>query len=279
VPAVTFAGVQAQSALSAGQPVMITNNGVAPLHVGGFTLTGTDPGDFTVASSSCGAAVAAGQSCVATVRFAPHASGARDATLNVVGDQATATAVGLSGTGGALATGAPGASGQTGPAGTDGAAGAAGTPGADGAPGATGPPGPTGAPGATGPAGATGAIGDPGDPGATGPAGATGARGATGPAGKTLALRCVVRLAHRTKGRLVHTYVTCAVATAPAARATGWRLTHGTRTVARGRALVHGGRVAVNLAHLGGRLRPGHYVLSLGTGRATVHRPVIVKAA
>ena len=158
--AVTFPGTQPQGSTSAPQPVVITNNGSAPLVVVGPQFGGTNPADFFVGASTCGAPVAVGASCTLNLRFAPQAQGARDATLVVqTNAPAEPAVITLSGTGGPLPTG------PVGPAGTDGAQGPTGANGATGATGATGP---AGAAGPTGPAGAQGPAGPQGPAGAAG---------------------------------------------------------------------------------------------------------------
>jgi hypothetical protein len=101
------------------------------------------------------------------VRFAPSASGARSATLEIRHNgPASPLSVPLSGTGGELPIGPTGPTGATGDTGATGATGATGDTGATGETGATGPIGPTG---------------ETGDTGATGPTGPTGPTGDTGP--------------------------------------------------------------------------------------------------
>jgi hypothetical protein len=223
VSGLTFA-TQAQSTTSAPQTVAITNTSGVPLNVAGFEFTGTDANDYFIGSQNCGAPIQPGDSCNVTVRFAPQEQGASTASLEIESNDPNSPAlVALSGTGGALPTGATGATGETGSAGptgstgaagptgsagTAGATGAAGAIGADGSVGATGvtgatgadgtagaagsdgPIGATGATGATGASGVTGATGSIGPIGAIGPAGATGLTGATGPAGQVQLMTC-----------------------------------------------------------------------------------------
>ncbi len=154
-------GTQPQATVSAPQTVTITNNGPSGtvLDVSGFTFTGADPADFFVGSDDCRTPLASGQSCTASLRFAPQASGARTAMLDVLSnDPASPATVSLSGTGGSLPTGPTG---PTGPAGPAGPAGPQGTTGI-GTTGAQGPAGPQGSTGATGAAGAQGPAGTPG---------------------------------------------------------------------------------------------------------------------
>jgi hypothetical protein len=112
-------GAQPTSTLSLPQTITVTNTGNAPLTISGLTFAGADANDFLVGSSSCGGSVAPAASCQLTVRFAPSASGARAATLEIASDDpAGPTAVQLSGTGaqassvGSPAGGQPGATGS-----------------------------------------------------------------------------------------------------------------------------------------------------------------------
>lgn len=160
-----------QGTLSAPQTLTITNSGQTDLTVNGLTFTGPDPGDFIVSSNSCLAPVAPNESCQITVNFAPQATGARSATLDIATNDIADSPlqVQLSGTGSSLSgglTGPQGLQGDTGSAGSDGT---------------TGPTGPAGPNGGTGPTGSTGSTG------AAGPVGAT---GAPGPAGKIELVTC-----------------------------------------------------------------------------------------
>jgi hypothetical protein len=106
--------------------VTITNHGSAPLVVSGLSFSGAQAGDFFVGSSTCGGTVAAGSSCAVGLRFAPQASGARTASLDITsnvpsGNNPTSTqSIQLSGTGGALPTGPAGPAGPRGPQGPPG---------------------------------------------------------------------------------------------------------------------------------------------------------------
>jgi hypothetical protein len=77
---------------------------------------------------------------------------------------------------------------------------------------------------------------------------------------------------------VVHTRVLCVVSLRATSRAKTWRLARGGKTVARGLALARKHRIRLDLGALRPRLRAGRYVLTLGKGRATVHRLVIVRA-
>jgi hypothetical protein len=276
----TFTGTQAQDTFSRAQSVTITNSGAASLHVSGFAVTGPAANDFVVAATTCQRPVPGGQSCTTSVRFSPHASGLRSATLSVAGDQVAAPTIALTGTGGTLATGPAGPTGGAGATGATGQVGAAGAQGANGPSGADGAPGPMGIAGATGPAGAkgtTGAKGATGSPGAAGQPGATGATGQAGPRPNP-SVTCKVTRERDTAGRHRHTHIRCTVWRAAGSRATTWRLSRGGRVVARGLALPRSGRVTIALDRLGASLRPGRYALLVGHGPATVHRTVIVRA-
>jgi hypothetical protein len=177
----TFAGTQPQQTVSAPKTLTIANEGGNPLSITGTTfadspspLASDHPEDFLIGSSSCLGPVAFEATCQLTVRFAPQGEGARTASLQIASNAgAGATVIELSGTGGSLPQGAPGATGPAGPAGTAGAngsqgpagtAGANGSQGPDGAGGQQGPTGPAGAPGVSGSQGPTGKQGPPGPP-------------------------------------------------------------------------------------------------------------------
>ncbi|HUZ14613.1 MAG TPA: choice-of-anchor D domain-containing protein, partial [Gaiellaceae bacterium] len=115
---VTFPGTQPLTTTSAPQTVTITNNGSAPLVISGLAFSGAKPGDYFVGSSTCGGSVAPGSSCAVGVRFAPQATGASSASLDITsnvpsGNNPTSTqSVPLSGTGGKLPAGPPGPPGK-----------------------------------------------------------------------------------------------------------------------------------------------------------------------
>jgi hypothetical protein len=119
-----FAGTQPLETVGAPQTATITNIGSDPLSISGLTFAGSDPGDFFVGSDGCLGPIATGTSCSLTVDFAPHATGARTATLQIASNDPNGPAsVALSGTGGQLPQGAPGANGSTGATGPQGPAG------------------------------------------------------------------------------------------------------------------------------------------------------------
>lgn len=168
--AIVFSGEQAQSTVSAPQPVSITDTGEGPLQIAGASFAGNDPEDFLIGSSTCGGEIAAGASCTLEVRFDPQATGERTATLEIASNApGSPSLVALSGTGGAL---------PQGPQGTQGSQGTKGLTGAQG-------PG-----GSQGSAGSTGATGSQGPAGPTGDTGATGAQGPAGPSGKVELITC-----------------------------------------------------------------------------------------
>ena len=124
-------GSQPQDSLSTQQTVTVTNNGAASLIVSGVQTGGPNAGDYLIADG-CQQQIAPGSSCQIRVRFSPQSVGASSATLTVMTNAPTPSAVTLSGTGIAPTTGLQG------PAGPQGAAGPQGPRGA------TGPAGPAG---------------------------------------------------------------------------------------------------------------------------------------
>jgi hypothetical protein len=156
-------GSQSVGTVGAPQTVTLTNTGGSDLHVTSARTLGANPEDFLVVSDSCtGVAVPRNGTCSLQVRFAPSATGARNATLRIVSDAAVASDVALSGTGAGAPVGPPGPEGPSGPPGPEGPSGPAGPERPTGAPGpegASGAPGPAGAPGAQGPAGPQGRPG------------------------------------------------------------------------------------------------------------------------
>jgi len=124
---------QAQSTVSPGQAVTVTDGGSAPLSVSGLSFTGADADDFFVAASTCGGQVAPDSSCAVTIKFAPQGQGARTAMLQITSNDPNSPAtVSLAGTGAVLPQGVPGqngAAGGTGPAGPAGPTGPQGRPG------------------------------------------------------------------------------------------------------------------------------------------------------
>ena len=194
-------GTQAQGTIGARQGVWVRAQD-APLALASVRVVGADRDDFVLSADDCsGETLQPGAGCLVRVRFAPTASGARAATLQIRDGAGTDATVALAGIGGALTAGQPG------PPGADGRAGA------DGTPGATGPQGPQGASGAAG---------------ATGVRGANGSRGARGRAGRDATVTCRV-LGSRGRRR-----VASSVQLRGARASTRARLVRHGRTFARG---------------------------------------------
>jgi hypothetical protein len=125
-----FSGTQPLQTVSVPQLQTITNTGTAPLQITGITFTGADPQDFLVASNGCLGAISPTASCTIGVDFAPQVQGVRTAALSIASnDPVSPASVTLSGTGGQLAQGPPGAIGATGKSGDTGKTGATGAPG------------------------------------------------------------------------------------------------------------------------------------------------------
>lgn len=79
----------------------VTNSGLADLNQGTVSLRGADSGQFEITANSCTDDVlAATESCSISVRFAPSATGAKGATLEVPSDELPTLSAGVSGTGG-----------------------------------------------------------------------------------------------------------------------------------------------------------------------------------
>ena len=115
-PATHGFGTQAQDTIGAAQPFELTATGNAALHVGRVRVVGTHADAFLIASDGCGEeTILVGRSCTVRVRFAPAGPGSHGAQLQIADDGPggvrTAT---LSGTGGALPQGPPGAPGPAG---------------------------------------------------------------------------------------------------------------------------------------------------------------------
>jgi hypothetical protein len=113
----SFAGKQPMQTISAPKALTITNTGNVPLQISSLTFGGADPQDFLLASDGCVGQVAVGSQCTLGVSFAPQRQGPRSATLEIIANSPAAVDVPLSGTGGPLPQGPPGATGPRGPAG------------------------------------------------------------------------------------------------------------------------------------------------------------------
>jgi hypothetical protein len=132
-PSPTLAlGSQSVSTIGSPQTVQVDNGGPGVMRPSRVAVTGANADDFLLSGDTCtGADVAPGGSCALHVRFAPTATGARSALLEVRsnGDPSTAQ-VTLTGTG-AAPPGGPGPAGAQGPAGPPGPAGQQGPAGRD----------------------------------------------------------------------------------------------------------------------------------------------------
>ncbi|HEY8304390.1 MAG TPA: choice-of-anchor D domain-containing protein [Solirubrobacteraceae bacterium] len=290
---IEFPGTQPLSTVSVPQTVTLTNSGGNPLMITGETFAGSTPAaesdhpeDFMVDSSNCLGTIAFEQSCQLKIRFAPQGTGARTATLRIVGNMgAGPTVVELTGTGGTLPQGPQGETGATGPQGPTGETGATGSEGPTGEKGATGTQGPTGGQGAdgargeggvTGPqgsegkAGATGPQGPKGDIGAEGAAGASGAegpRGERGPRGLTAVYTCHPRRGHGKYKKACFVEIVSRNGLASSAR-----LERGHLVYASG-ASTAGHRLALRVRR---RVRPGVYTLVLRSNGTTTAESVTV---
>jgi len=71
------------------QTVTLTNTGDATLTIAGETFSGANVGDFPIEANTCGSSLAAGANCTLTISFAPTASGARSAVLQIMSNAAS----------------------------------------------------------------------------------------------------------------------------------------------------------------------------------------------
>jgi hypothetical protein len=100
----------------APQTLTVSNGGHGDLDVGTVRVTGAAADDFLIGADGCSQnTIAVGAMCTLHVRFGPSAAGARQATLELPGDDPVT--VPLSGTGGQLPQGPAGAPGPRGPRG------------------------------------------------------------------------------------------------------------------------------------------------------------------
>ncbi len=83
-PSLSFTN-QLVGTTSASQTVTLTNTGgTLTINNNGVTLTGANPGDFSITSNACsGATLSSGGTCSVSIAFAPTATGARNAIVNV----------------------------------------------------------------------------------------------------------------------------------------------------------------------------------------------------
>lgn len=226
-----------EQSLSAPQTLTITNEGLAPLSIYGVSFSGADQGDFVLRSSTCGVAIEPESSCQVSVSFAPQASGARAATMQITSDDYANSplSISLSGTAGALPEG---------------------------------PVGPTGPAGNTGPTGLTGSTGPTGPIGPTGATGPTGPKGATGTPGQVILVTCTTST--KTVNHKPKKVTKCTTRPVPSpttftsdalARATLGRhgFTYATGTASKGRVVLHARRP----------LSAGRYTLTLVSGHGS----------
>jgi len=104
-PANLAFGSQVVGTTSGPQTIMLSNQGISALNIVSIGIAGTNSSDFSQ-TNTCGPSVAAGTSCTINVAFAPTASGARSASVNIADDApGTPQAVTVSGTGTAPAVG------------------------------------------------------------------------------------------------------------------------------------------------------------------------------
>ena len=84
---------------TAAQTVTLSNTGTGALNQLFIALAGADPRDF-IGTTTCSSTIAAGASCSVSLAFQPTATGARSATLEVIGaSTGTTQTVALTGTG------------------------------------------------------------------------------------------------------------------------------------------------------------------------------------
>jgi hypothetical protein len=215
-------GTQPLATIGAQQTLTVINTGDYPLHVTSAKTTAGDRNDFIISGDTCdGATVqSAGfgpSNCALDIRFAPTATGGRSATLTIDTDApGIPQTVTLTGTGGALPTGATGGTGTT---------------------------------GATGATGATGEAGTNGLNGANGTNGAAGPQGPAGKNGRDAKITCKPGKAKKGKVK-----VTCTVKLVATKRAGATvRLVRGGRTYAKGTATVRDGRAKLRFTPAKGR--------------------------
>ncbi len=101
-------GNQAVGKSSPASSVTITNTGAKDLQIAGFAMSGSNPADFTIQTAAPLVVPGNGGTADLSVVFAPLASGARSATLQII-DNASGSphAVALNGTGVAASGGLP----------------------------------------------------------------------------------------------------------------------------------------------------------------------------
>lgn len=112
-------GTQPLATYGSPQTLTVTNTGHGDLTITGVQVSSGDVDDFLISYDTCtGNTLPIGGTCVIHVRFGPTSTGSRSATLTVSSnDPNSPLSISLSGTGGALPTGATGATGPQGPPG------------------------------------------------------------------------------------------------------------------------------------------------------------------
>jgi fibronectin type 3 domain-containing protein len=93
-PATADFGSQTVNVTSAPRSETVTNNGSAPLSIGGVTISGAGAASFGQ-TNNCGTSLPAGASCTVNVTFTPTATGTQAATLGIGGTAATASLTGI----------------------------------------------------------------------------------------------------------------------------------------------------------------------------------------
>jgi hypothetical protein len=78
-------GNQRVGTISPPHTITLTNTGDTPLSIQGIAVVGPNFGDF-VETTTCDASVPAHSSCAIDVRFAPSATGPREASIKVHDD-------------------------------------------------------------------------------------------------------------------------------------------------------------------------------------------------
>jgi hypothetical protein len=95
--ALAFASVRGAGKVTAPQTVTIRNDGLAPLTVSGYAVSGVGAGDYFAGTDTCRSKVAPGASCTLQVRYVPQTAGSSQAALTVLSDAAGSTSLTLQG--------------------------------------------------------------------------------------------------------------------------------------------------------------------------------------
>jgi hypothetical protein len=242
---VSFAATQPLQTVSPSQVATITNDGSAPVSVGGLEIGGDNADDFIISGDTCRASLAPAATCKVTIRFTPQATGPRAGTLEISGN--ASASIPLSGTGGLLPKGDQGDQGDLG---------ATGANGTNGDPGAAGANGTNGASGAAGSKGATGADGTNGS---NGTSGAPGTNGTDGKNGADSSTSCLI-LTAKTKLGQSDTGVLCTVVSVASKTGAKATLSRNGHTVATGTERK-GSKLKLVLKK-GSKLKAGKYRLT-----------------